>query len=161
MTNVLPAPVFGAPSRSSRAITPARSASAASVTSRLMKPGPAISILAKSGLALRRSATFWAMSRGLARISFAAANAPLHWNCARSGRSDGITCPNFAGSPSAANAADAIALNSATSAVMGRSAPSCCCSRAGPWSTGSRRSDGSRRNACPSRPSPPWIRPPR
>ena len=75
--------------RPSTSATP-RAASASSVTSRLMKPGPAISTLAKSGSAFSRAAIFSAMARGLALASFAAASAPLHWNCARSGRSERV-----------------------------------------------------------------------
>src|SRR6266567_1476635 len=66
----------------------ARAFSAASVRSRLRKPGPAISTLLKMGSALRRAAIFSAMARGLDFEAFAAASAPLHWNEARSGRSD-------------------------------------------------------------------------
>ena len=45
----------------------------------------------RCGSAFSRAAIFSAMARGLAlRRPFAAASAPLHWNCARSGRSESL-----------------------------------------------------------------------
>jgi len=83
-----------------------------------MNPGPAISTFENSGSAFSRAAILPAISRGLAFACFAAASAPLHWNCARSGRSETLTVPRPEANPSASNAPPTMADNSAVSDVM-------------------------------------------
>lgn len=50
---------------------------------------------------------------------FAAASAPLHWNCPRSGRSDRTTTPSSAGNPASANAEETISVRVSVSDGMG------------------------------------------
>ncbi len=153
ITSLRPEPLSGAPSRASPAIARMRPSSAASATSRLMKPGPAISTLAKSGSAFSRLAIFSAIARGLALACLAAASAPLHWNWARSGRSEACTEPSSGANPSASNAQPAMADNSAASGIMGRSDRSPGCSSTAPWSAEGLQGCCNRRSSCPWRPT--------
>src|SRR5215510_10599584 len=69
-----------------------------------MKPGPARVTSRKTGSLFRRSAIFSAMARGWVFAALAAASAPLHWYCARSGRFETVTLPKAGSRPSAVKA---------------------------------------------------------
>ena len=69
---------FEAAAKGRPASMAARAFRASSLKSRLRKPGPAMSTLAKIASARRRPAIFSAMARGLALAALAAASAPLH-----------------------------------------------------------------------------------
>ena len=75
-----------------------------------MNPGPAREIRPKAGLPFSRATTDSASVRGGALAIFAAASAPLHWNCPRSGRSDRTTAPSAAGRPASTKAAETISV---------------------------------------------------
>src|SRR5579859_5461093 len=97
----------------------ARAASAASVSFRLMKPGPAISMALRRGSSFRASATAAAISRGFLPARLAAASAPFDWKSARSGRSEAVTRPSSRGKPACAKAAATASLNSPFRSLIG------------------------------------------